>query len=99
MRALRPQQPACIRSLALQPRCLPLVTQGGRDEVLLFLNSRCEGPPCARLRCNMFATQVRGRASSACLVAAVCVHAHALACLRVLQGGWCLPGSYALGRF
>lgn len=25
--------------------------------MLLFLNSRCKGPPCARLRCNVIATQ------------------------------------------
>ncbi|EFN55415.1 hypothetical protein CHLNCDRAFT_58003 [Chlorella variabilis] len=38
-------------------RFLMAAKQGGRDETHLFLNSRCEGPPCARLRCNMFATQ------------------------------------------
>ena len=44
--------------LKCAPLCLPrLPLQGGRDEMLLFLNSRCQGPPCARLRCNMFATQ------------------------------------------
>jgi hypothetical protein len=49
---------ACSTQLPL----LGLRLQGGRDEMHLYLNSRCEGQPCARLRCNMFATQVRGGA-------------------------------------
>ncbi len=38
--------------------------QGGRDTVHLFMNSRCAGPPCARLRCNLFATQARSSAAN-----------------------------------
>ncbi|KAL4428496.1 hypothetical protein ABPG75_002585 [Micractinium tetrahymenae] len=38
-------------------RFLMAAKHGGRDTVHLFMNSRCAGPPCARLRCNLFATQ------------------------------------------
>lgn len=63
-----------------QPLYQQPAPQGGRDEVHLFLNSRCRGPPCARLRCNMFATQVGaarcavlpGRALAACSVLPQC---------------------------
>ncbi|KAI3428445.1 hypothetical protein D9Q98_007272 [Chlorella vulgaris] len=47
---------------ATQPqrsRFLMAAKPGGRDEMHLYLNSRCEGQPCARLRCNMFATQYK----------------------------------------
>lgn len=52
----------CIGKDASQPqrsRFLMAAKQGGRDEVHLFLNSRCRGQPCARLRCNLFATQYK----------------------------------------
>ncbi|KAL4439179.1 hypothetical protein ABPG77_004081 [Micractinium sp. CCAP 211/92] len=47
---------------AAQPqrsRFLMAAKHGGRDTVHLFMNSRCAGPPCARLRCNLFATQYK----------------------------------------
>ena len=53
----------CIGKDASQPqrsRFLMAAKPGGRDTMLLYLNSRCAGQPCARLRCNLFATQVRG---------------------------------------